>query len=558
MRKIVTIILCCLLLATTARAAGITEAQSNTVVFSDGSCDVTLTITLQFDAPEADLKFPLPAAARNIKVNGSNARTSQAGTVRNVDLSSHVSGIGTNTLVIRYSLPDAVTADAKGNLTLTLQLLSGFAYPVEQMSFTVTLPGNVEGRPVFVSTYYQEAAETVMDVQISDAVISGTFRVRLQDHESLTMTLPVTETMFHQSMAKKWSLDTVDLLMAGVALLAIAYWLITMRTTLPRKLRRATAPEGITAGEVGCVLNGRGVDLTMMVISWAQMGYLLIQPDDNGRVLLHKRMDMGNERSDFENRYFRNLFGRRRTVDGTGYHYARMRSKAEQTVLGAQSYYSRATGNPRVFRIVAALVGVLAGISMAMAMVRDTGGQVVLSIFFSLIFGAGSWMIQSAAIHLRDRDKTKMLIGFGCAALWLVAAMLTEEWNVAMFVIPGQFVAGLAASYGGIRSEAGKQIVGELWGLRRFLHKVSQEDLQRILRSNPDYYYTMAPYALALGVDKAFARQVGNAKLSACTYLTTGMDGDMTAVEWNKLLRETANSLDALYRRMPIDKLLGK
>jgi len=557
-RKIVIIILCCLLLATAASAAGITEAQSQTVVKQDGSCDVTLTVTLQFDAPVADLKFPLPAAARNITVNGSSARTSQSGTVRNIDLSSLVGGAGTYTMVIRYSLPDAVTADKNGNLTLTLPLLSGFAYPVEEMSFTVTLPGSVEGKPSFSSTYYPEDAETVMAVQVNDKVISGSFLVRLQDHESLTMTLSVTEKMFPQSMAKKWSLDTLDLLMAGAAMLAMAYWLITMRTAFPRKLRRATAPEGITAGEVGCVLSGRGVDLTMMVISWAQMGYLMIQPDDNGRILLHKRMDMGNERRDFEIRYFRSLFGRRRTVDGTGYHYARMRSKAERTVLGAQSYYSRATGNPRIFRGVAALVGVLAGISMAMALVSDTGGQIFLSIFFSVLFGAGSWMIQSAAIHLRDLDKTKTLIGFGCGALWLVAAVLTEEWNVAMFVIPGQFAAGLAACYGGLRSEAGKQAVSELWSLRRFLRSVSQEEVQRILRANPDYFYALAPYALALGVDKAFARQLGKSKLPPCTYLTTGMDGDMTAGEWNKLLRETANSLDALYRRMPIDRLLGK
>jgi len=557
-RKIVIIILCCLLLATAASAAGITEAQSQTVVKQDGSCDVTLTVTLQFDAPVADLKFPLPAAARNITVNGSSARTSQSGTVRNIDLSSLVGGAGTYTMVIRYSLPDAVTADKNGNLTLTLPLLSGFAYPVEEMSFTVTLPGSVEGKPSFSSTYYPADAETVMAVQVNDKVISGSFLVRLQDHESLTMTLSVTEKMFPQSMAKKWSLDTLDLLMAGAAMLAMAYWLITMRTAFPRKLRRATAPEGITAGEVGCVLSGRGVDLTMMVISWAQMGYLMIQPDDNGRILLHKRMDMGNERRDFEIRYFRSLFGRRRTVDGTGYHYARMRSKAERTVLGAQSYYSRATGNPRIFRGVAALVGVLAGISMAMALVSDTGGQIFLSIFFSVLFGAGSWMIQSAAIHLRDLDKTKTLIGFGCGALWLVAAVLTEEWNVAMFVIPGQFAAGLAACYGGLRSEAGKQAVSELWSLRRFLRSVSQEEVQRILRANPDYFYALAPYALALGVDKAFARQLGKSKLPPCTYLTTGMDGDMTAGEWNKLLRETANSLDALYRRMPIDRLLGK
>ena len=120
MRKIVIILLCCLLLATTASAAGITTAQSNTVVKQDGSCDVTLTMTLQFEQPVQELKFPLPAVARNITVNGSNARSSQASTVRNVDLSGHISGAGTYTLVLRYSLPDAVTADAKGNLFLTI------------------------------------------------------------------------------------------------------------------------------------------------------------------------------------------------------------------------------------------------------------------------------------------------------------------------------------------------------------------------------------------------------------------------------------------------------
>ena len=558
MRRIMIIILCCLMLATTASAAGITDAQSQTLVKQDGSCDVTLKITLNFDTQVENLKFPLPANARNITVNGSSARSSQTSTVRNVDISSHVSGIGTNTLEIRYSLPDAVTADKKGNLTLTLQLLSGFAYPVEEMSFTVTLPGAVEGRPTFTSTYYQEAAETVMDVDISDAVISGNFRVRLQDHESLTMTLPVTEKMFPQSMAKKWSLDTVDVLMMGVALLAACYWLLTMRTNLPRKIRRAFAPEGITAGDLGCVLNGRGVDFTMMVLSWAQMGYLLIQPDDNGRILLHKRMDMGNERSDFENRYFRNLFGRRRTVDGTGYHYARMCAKAERTVLGARSYFHRATGNPKIFRGVTALIGVLAGVSMATAVVRDTGWQVVLGILFSILFGAASWMIQSAAIHLRDRNKVKVWIGLGCAVLWIFVSVMTEEWNVAMFVVPAEFVAGLAANYGGRRSESGKQLVSEIWGLRRFLRTVSQEDLQRILRTNPDYFYAMAPYALALGVDRSFARQVGGSKLPQCTYLTTGMDGDMMAAEWMRLLRETADSLDALKLRMPIDRLLGR
>ena len=68
----------------------------------------------------------------------------------------------------------------------------------------------------------------------------------------------------------------------------------------------------------------------------------------------------------------------------------------------------------------------------------------------------------------------------------------------------------------------------------------------------------MAPYALALDADRAFARQLSRVRLPECPYLTTGMDGHLTAPEWDQLLRDTVNSLDALQKRLPIDRLLGK
>ena len=55
---------------------------------------------------------------------------------------------------------------------------------------------------------------------------------------------------------------------------------------------------------------------------------------------------------------------------------------------------------------------------------------------------------------------------------------------------------------------------------------LSEEALRRM---DPDYFHTMAPYALALGVHKRFARAFGTRKLSSCPYLTTGMDGHRTA-----------------------------
>ena len=63
---------------------------------------------------------------------------------------------------------------------------------------------------------------------------------------------------------------------------------------------------------------------------------------------------------------------------------------------------------------------------------------------------------------------------------------------------------------------------------------------------------------MALGVDRAFAKNMGDTPLPQCPYLTTGMDGHMTAKEWNKLLRTTVRSLDSSQQRLALEKLLKR
>ena len=557
MRRIFLCLLLCAVLATSVSATGITSADCNATVEENGSCVVVLTLTLQLDGPVSGLVFPLPANSKDITVNGKAASSTGTDGVRNVDLSDAVSVAGTHTLVLRYTLTDAV-APAKEDLLLTLPLLSGFAYPVEQLKFTVTLPGEITEEPVFQSVYYQEQTFSILTVDVSDNVISGAANTRLLDHENLTMTLKVPEEMFPFSAVRRWSMDELDLVMIGIALLALIYWLVTMRTPFPEKTRSTTPPTGLTAGELACRLTGGGVDFSLMVVSWAQMGYLLIQPDDNGRVLLHKRMDMGNERSDFEIRCFRSLFGKRLTVDATGYHYARLCRKACKTTLGLRSTYLRASGSPKLFRVLATLVGALAGVSLAADMVRDTGWQVVLGIFLFLLTGIASWWLQEATGCLHSRRRLPVVVGGGLGALWLMLAIGAEGWQTALIVILFQLLCGLGAAYGGIRTETGRQDSNQILGLRRFLRTVSSEELKQIMRQNPDYYHDLAPYALALGVDREFARQMGKLRLPQCPYLTTGMDGHMNAREFAHLLRATVDSMDALQRRLPLDRLLGK
>ncbi len=559
MRRIFVALAFLLILATSVSAASsVTGLQSSTNVSSDGTCHVILTVQLRLEEVPGDLYFPLPGQAKDISLNGSPARSSLSGGRRNVDLSGAVSAAGSYTFVIQYSLPDSVTIGKGDKLTLNLELLSGFAYPIQKMDFSVTLPGLSEKRPQFTSTYHQENVETLIQLQYSGNTVSGAFTQSLKDHETLSMALDVSQELFPQSISKKWSLSTDDIAMYLCAAAALVYWLLTMRSLPPKRIRSTRPPEGVSAGALGSYLTGQGADLTLTVISWAQMGYILIQLDDNGRVLLHKRMDMGNERSDFEARCFRDLFGRKRTVDGTGYHYARLCRKAARFVPGTHINFLRRSGNPKIFRALCAGIGVFAGISLAAAFANDTFWQVVLSLLFAGLGAVFCWVLQAGAGSIHSGKKLPLYLGLAFSVLWLLLSALAAELIVGIAVVLSQWLAGLAVCYGRRRTGSGKQNMAQILGLRRYLRSLSKQELQTIMRMDPEYFYRMAPYALALGVDKAFARAFGGRKLPECTYLTTGMDGHMTAREWNQLLRDAAQALDERQTRLPLEKLMGK
>lgn len=557
MRRVFIFLLCCLLLITTVSAAGsVTNLQSNATLASDGTCRVSLLIYLTVDSGDGDLRFPLPETARDITLNGSRASTSRGDSLRWVDLSDAIHGPGNYTLNLNYSLPDLVTQE-KTDLVLTLPLLSGFSYPIDWMEFSVTLPGEPEIMPSFTSTYHPESMESYMEYTVNGPVISGYFPQGLKDHETLTMTLSVDGKLFPQAMVKRWSLSYDDLLQYALLLLALVYWLIFMRCPMYRRLRRVNAPDGITAGEMGSCMGALGVDFPMMVLSWAQMGYLTVQIDHRGRVLLYKTMDMGNERSNLEMRSFKTLFGRRTRVDSGGEHFARLSRKVGKTIPGAGHYFKKSSGNPMVFRCLAAGIGAVAGYSLAVAFATDTVWQVILSIFLVPIGAVSSWLIQSGARGIFLRHRLDLYIALGCCALWLLLGAWAGEAGVAIFVIICQFLAGVGVIHGGRRTESGLQVRNEIMGLRRYLRTIPREELTRILENNPDYYFDMAPYAVALGVDKAFARQFGTQKLTACPYLEVSGSQNLTARQWNDHLRKAIWVMEERQRKLIWQKLFG-
>ncbi len=536
----------------------ISSAAAHATVSPDGSCQCTLTATIQLDQAADDLTFPVPKDATNITVNGNRVRARVKDSVRLIDLSSILNGMtGSFSITVNYTLHDVIHTTDADLLELQVPLLSGFAYPVQAFEFSVTLPGGFTGKPAFSSGYHQADIEKDLTYQVSGTMITGSTQKELKDHETLAIFLTVSEELFPQTSIELPDLAVLSIAITVCMVLALLYWLLFLRCLPVLPAVRPTPPEGFTAGELGSVLHLQGADLTMMVFSWAQLGYLLIHEDRHGRVTLHKQMDMGNERSNLEQRCFKKLFGKRAVVDTSGYHYAELCQMTEKLSPNLQTFVRPHSGNPRLFRALAATIGLFAGISLGITLSAGAALEWLLVCVLALFGGISCWVMQRWAYSMYSHDKSRLWVGLVLCILWLVLSAVAGLIGTGILVVISQLAAGWMAAFGGLRTEAGRHAMHQVLGLRRYLRTVDRATLQRICTGDPEYFHSLLPYALALDSDNAFARHFGNMHQPPCPYLITDGEKPITAAQWCALMRHTANTMNARRKQLGSEKLLS-
>ena len=550
------LMVCALVLPVSAERTA-SKVDSIITVTNTGDCIVSTTVRLNLETPMDSLSFPVPLNATDISINGGMARTTKTATGIEVDISRATGGMaGEISLAFNYNIPSAVKAvktEKERYLQLEIPLLSSFELPVQQLSFVITLPDNIKYYPSYHSIYQQAGIDASLDSRVDKNMLIGSSKNPLNDHEAITMTMVVPQEMFPtvSTYIREGNPEVKPMLVcAGLALL---YWILFLRTWPLIRRRSVNPPEGVTAGEMGCHLTLAGGDLTMMSFNWAQLGYILIQRE-GARVILYKRMEMGNERSPFEVKVYRMLFGNRNSIDATSFQYAKLSRKVFAMVPGERNLCKANSGNTKLFRALGCGIHMFCGVCIAMNMTTVGFLQVLLSIILVAVGAISAWQIHEIAYRTHLRGKTRVYIGLVAFLLWIVLGFLCGEWLIPLCSALGQFVIGYLAAYGGRRSDIGRYNAGQILGLRSYLKKIPKEDIHRMLKTDPDYFFNMAPFALSLGVILPFARNFGSIKMDGCPYLISRVTGKRTAEEWAEMIADTADLIDLRYRRMEIEK----
>lgn len=542
------LLLCCILILclpvfaveenVSAGGGTITSYEMTATVGSQGMTQVSAVVNLQLTQGATELVVPLGKNASNCVINGVRVSVRKVNGVPSVILRNETGFLGDLQINMTYQLGKCVSN--KGVLELPV-LASSYAYPIESLSFHVTLPGEFGAGPTFQSGYLGEDVDNYLDIQIDGPVIHGKLLEPMRDHDSLTLFLETPETMFQRQADGGTLLGRCQTGVAVFGALMLLYWFLRLRWKPVWPSFQYSAPLGETAGESWSLLTGGNLSFSLMVVSWAQMGYLTIVKDRD--VTLHRRMDMGNERSEQEILAFRRLFRKNRPVSATGGEFQRLRQDMDSRPARARGMWDPGSGNPGILRGLGALAGLCAVLGLGDCALPVMQARFLPLFFFGLAGLWAGWTIQGGIHGLWGRNRRPVIRGGLAALLLLILGIVGAQPVLAVMCLILEALGGLATAFGGRRTEDGRRLVqGEL-GLRRFLRREYRERLQSAQHRNPSYYYDLAPYALALGVDGAFARRFEKMELPPCAYLRCRMPGN-TAGDFRKVLRETVELMD--------------
>lgn len=542
-------------------------------VSSNGTCDVTTNVTIHLDAPVKNLAFPVPINASNVTLNGKPVLTEKSGSARMVSLSRIVGNMsGDLSFSVGYSVHSTVhslasettqTTEATETgalpthrrLELELPLLAGFPHPIEELQFSINLPGMISQTPRFVSGYHNSNIEKDLTYSVSGANIAGRSWGAIKDHETLTMFMDTTEEMFPMTRADLPALESVTSLIGICAGAAFLYWLLFLRNILPIRMYPAVAPEGFGAGQLGTILTKAGADLSLMVFSWAQLGYVILRMDRRGRVFLHKRMEMGNERTAFEQRCFQKLFSRRDVVDTASASYRKLFQSVKLQASAQPLFRKKGIFHHKIFRGIMAVAGLLSGTCFGILLGNMLDYGWVFMLILSAVGLICSWHIQfwpeGVFLHHQSRLWTAAIL----SVLWLAIGVVIKQFPLALLAVAMQIITGFLASFGGRRTEDGRNAMGQTLSLRRYFRKLPEARIRQLCQNNPDLFFDLAPNALALGCDKRLARRFGQHRLPVCPYIRVSNSRGLTAKQWSQLMRQILISMTTRQKKLSMESL---
>lgn len=519
-----------------------------------GRAQVTNTIQLTFDASTDQVVIPLADAdVSHISAGDYRFSVKKTDTTTDVVIKKDDGFVGTQTFLVSYSVSYTDDGDPEADQFSLGLLSSRWARPVGTCSFQVILPAAFEAEPQLTSGYYGLLTSEDCSLVSTDTSLSGSLTNRMAyDSLALSLTLPDQYFSVRSTKLPGISISYLTVAMGILLLLAMIYWRLKLRFPLPHSTPRLLTPEGIMACQLPMALDGSTCDIAALVLEWANLGYLSLSQSKNGTVVLTRRMAMGSERSGPEQILFAHIFGRRYRVAATPGRFshgaARFRASSRRSLYPV--IFDPKGGNVSIVQIPCQLLLAVAIGSTAYHLLPEGAGFVILAVLTGFAGAVYSVILHRntlAFAALRTVTPVSMLCWVG-TLLFLILSLVAGSLTEMLVGLIACFFSAMATAPGPRRSSRGTDIMVQTKGCRTFYRQAAWQRLQVFQGESSRFFQTQLPSAVALGVDRRFARRFERLPIPTPEWLKLGKTGVQSASNLQRQLRPIIQQLREAFR----------
>ena len=554
-RRIVLALLCVFLL-TCAVSAVDNEIRSVTTEISvdeNGRCNVTTTAQVHFTSSPTTFSFPLNTSAGSISASGADYKISTKNGVAYAVFSDTSGFSGDHTFTCSYTLPCAATKiEGEEEDEFLQQFLlnvidGGWEYSILKYSLRMTFPVDVPVQPTWNSAFHGDIIDNSLTIKVSGKMLTVNSVQTLIDHETLEMSLLFPDNTFTIINQAGRTMSVTQIAFFVLLAAAIVYWFIFLRGKLLLLAAKRPLPgNDATAGEIPCQLFGEKPDIAAMLAHWGNLGYLTVHRSRNGRILLRKQMDMGNERSAAECRLFQAIFRSGSSCDALGKRFRAVCRTNSDAIRKSWLHriFRKKAGSPYLLRAIVLFAAFFLSMATFDQLLPANTLRWFLLPLTSVLGVLLCAVVQFAvdAIYRRHR-LLRLICGLISLTLLIVFSAIGQTLALMILNLLMQLLSVLLTQFGGRRTKAGEEYVRQIIGLRRYLYKMDPEDALQIVHNDSQYFYRMLPYAECLGIGKHFCKHFARWKIEPCAWLTDAAFTPKSPTEFLALYENLMNSI---------------
>ena len=284
------------------------------------------------------------------------------------------------------------------------------------------------------------------------------------------------------------------------------------------------APEGMTPAEVGYIIDGSvdNRDVTSLLIYWADKGYLTLTEQEKEDILITKVKDISPDAKEFEQTMFAALFNGRDSVKVSGLKntfYATMESTKTQVELSfaARRIFTKISMKMQGF--IGFLTAIPIVISFFFAVFQDSQSIMSAGIFSFIVLGlilAPVYVLIGLVRKWRGLEHGKrmlkligslILLGVVFLVYLGLMSVLFDLFLVSAASIAATMIAAICAMFVRKRTDDGLRWFGQILGLKNFIERAEKDRIEALVAQNPNYFYSVLPYAYVLGVTDTWAKK---------------------------------------------------